>query len=74
MALRNPAYGPPPLWFFDVYDSIQQGIPLGDWSSIRKQPLYQRYRYRFVSEALKENRMKVANKAKAQAMFDLSNF
>lgn len=74
MAMRNKAYGPPPLWFFDYYDAIAQNLPIGRWPSIRQQPLYVRFRYRFVNEALKESRMKQAVKAKAQGVFDLSGF
>jgi hypothetical protein len=71
MALRK--HGPQQIWFYEVYDAIVQQLPIGTWPSIRQQPVYQRYRYRFVHEALKESRMKTAVKAKAMAVVDIGN-
>ena len=56
-----------------MYDSICMGIPPCDAPSIRQTPLYIRYRYRFVIEALKESRLKVAKDSKAMAVVDVAS-
>lgn len=71
MAVRR--FGPPPAWFYDVYDAISQNLPIGNYRSIREQPLYIRFRYRLVQESLKESRINMAVKAKAQGVIDISN-
>lgn len=63
----------PPTWFYEHYDAIQQGLPVGSWPSIRAQPLYVRYRYRLVNEALKEAKIYHAGKSGARPVIDVGS-
>lgn len=67
------AMEPPPLWFFEVYDSMETGIPLYPAPTVRQYPLYLRYRMRLVRELMKEAKIQSALKAKAMGVIDLSN-
>ena len=49
------------------------GIPVHEAGSIRRWPLYIRYRYRLVNELLKEAKLASAVKAKAMGVIDLSS-
>ena len=56
-----------------MYDAIQMNVPVHEGRSIRQIPLYVRYRYRLVKEAIKKAQFYNAKESKAQPVIDLAS-
>ena len=63
-----------PAWFFDIYDAMILNVPVFEATSIRRVPLYVRFRVRTVHELMRAARMKIAAQHKAFKVYDFSNY